>query len=258
MPEHYHYHYSTKCKCGNHIHWSEGQEPPACDKCGQVGNWEHSPLISVSVSVSLGACMTAPPIAEPQSESLREWWHQIIRRYGTYLSYAMILALQSDEEIVHYLKRFGKELHLITGENCLVITLTKLGFMQYGADDEFMPLAVDEHIVEGYCLQVSRLFNIRFDEFPCLLLFRDIRKPEHIKVSLKGLSAEEIAQEMRELFSVVDEAARQDKDILEAVDRHSRKQAVSEKTKAIWSGIQGFAGKTLETIMEAFVKASVK
>ncbi len=211
------------------------------------------------ITVKIQACGTAIGIKNiPTNKSLRDWWHQVIRRYDIYPSYAMILAFQSDEEVVQYLKRFGKELHLITGKNCLVITLTKLGFMQYGSDDEFMPLAVDDHIVEGYCLQAAELFKIRYDEFPCLLLFRDIRKPEHIRIALKGLETEEIAQEMRTLFSVVSEAVRQGKDPIEAVEKHNKQQAVSKKRKAIWSTIQSFTGKTLEKMMEAFVEANIK
>ena len=217
------------------------------------------------------AIMAEPIMAEPIKDeafggvppieghkSIREWWHKILTHYDRYPSYAMFLALPSDKEAIRYLKEFGKELHLITGKSCLVITLTSLGFMQYGSGDEFMPLAVDEHIVEGYCLQASRLFSIGFDEFPCLLLFRDIRKPQHIRISLKGLSAEEIAQEMRGIFTVLDKSVGQGEDPIEVIDKHIRQQAVSEKGKSLWKGIQSFAGKTLETMMEVFVRASIK
>ena len=198
--------------------------------------------------------VTAQPLGNP----LREWWHQILRHYDRYPSYAVILALPSDIEALQYLKRFGRELHLITGKNCSVITLTKLGLMQYGLGDEILPLIVDEHVLEGYCLQVARLFDVGFDEFPCLLLFRDIRQTEHIRISFKGLSAEEIAQEMRIVFSVVDRAVRQCKDPLESIEKHNKRKAISKNTKAVWSNIQSLAGKTLEKMIEVLVETSIK
>lgn len=250
---HHNYFYSTRCKCGNHLRWSTEQQSPKCDKCGRTGNWEHPPL---AMAGPIGHVEFAPPIES--KKSLREWWHQILGHYDRYPSYAMLLALPSDNEAIRYLKDYGKELHLITGNDCLVVTLTGLGFMQYGLDDEIIPLAVDESVAEGYCLQAAELFEVKFDEFPCLVLFRDIRSSEHILVTLKGLDAEGIAQEMRTLFSVVNEAVKQDEDTIIAIEKHNKQQALSEKKRATWSSVQGFAGKTLEKMMEAFVEASIK
>jgi len=209
-----------------------------------------------SCAISYDACITAPLIVS--NRSIREWWHQILGRYDRYPSYAMLLALPSDNEATRYLKEYGKELHLISGKACLVITLSSLGFIQYGSDDDIMPLAVEEYVAEGYSLQVAELFQIKFDQFPCLLLFRDIRRPEHILISLKGLDAKGTAQEMRTLFSVVSQAVKQDKDPITAVEEYNKQQVFSEKKKATWSSVRSFVGKTLETIMEAFVKAGIK
>jgi hypothetical protein len=213
----------------------------------------------VASSIVCGNVVTAR-IINTDTNALRQWWHQILGHYGRYPSYAMFLALPADKEVIKYLKEFGKELHLITGKVCLVITLSDSEFMQYGSDfdDEIMPLAVQEHIAEGFCIQVAELFQMRYDEFPCLLLFRDIRKPEHIRISLKGLEAEEIAHEMRVLFSVLTEASKQGKDPLEAIEKHNKQQSLSKKRKAVWSSIQSFSGKTFEKTMEAFVEASIK
>ena len=205
-----------------------------------------------------GNLVTFRPIEPLERDSLREWWHELVRSYNHYPTYAMLLALPADEEIIRYQKEFGKELHLITGEHCLVITLTGLGFMQYGLDDKIMPLVVDESTSNGYCLKVADLFNIPFSRFPCLVLFRDIRSPDHILIALKGLSKEDVAQEMRELFSVVKQAIKEGRDPLKAVESHSRKQEFANKTKATWSSIQTFAGKTLEKAMQALIEASVK
>jgi len=203
----------------------------------------------------IGNSGTVPP---PRNSPLREWWHEVVRRYDHYPSYAMLLALPADEEVIRYQREFGKELHLITGENCLVITLTGLGFMQYGSDDMMMPSAIDESVSNGYCLKIADLFNIQFDQFPCLILFRDIRSPDHILITLKGLSKEEVAQEMRELFSVIKQAVKEGKEPLKAVESHNRRKKIADETRATWSSIQIFVGKTLEKAMQALIETSVK
>jgi len=209
-------------------------------------------------SESIRGLQFVPPPHSLESYPLREWWDEIVRRYGHYPSFATLLALPADEEVIRYQKEFGKELHLITGENCLVITLTELGFMQYGSDDKIIPLAIDEGVSNGYCLKMADLFKIQFDQFPCLILFRDIRSSDHILITLKGLSKEEVAQEMRELFSVVKQAVKEGKDPLKAVESHSRRQEFADKTKATWSSIRTFVGKTLEKAMQALIEVTVK
>lgn len=259
------YHY-TFCKCGNMLRWRVGQETPRCSDCGKIGSWRFSPrtwppVMAQQSGLRQGNGMAAGHVAFAprieREERLREWWHQILGRYDRYPSYAVLLALKSDTEATRYLTEFGEELHVITGKSCLVITLSSLGFMNYGSDDEFTPLAIEEHIVNGYCIEVALLFEVRYDQFPCLLLFGDIRKPEHILFSLQGLDAKEIAQEMRLLFSVVSEAVEQDRDPVEAVEIYNKQQAFAEKKKATWSSIRRFAGKTIEMIAEALFKASI-
>lgn len=253
MSQDNHY-YSTRCKCGNLLLWSEDQQSPECDKCGKTEDWEYPPVV-LAGPASVGHVEFAPPIKS--NESLREWWHQILGHYDRYPSYAILLALPSNNEALRYLKDYGKELHLITGKDCLVITLTGFGFMQYGFDDRIMPLAVEEGVAEGYCLQAAELFKIKYHEFPCLVLFRDIRSSEHLLVALKGLSAEQIGLEMRTLFSVIKEAVEQNRDPITAVEKHNRQQALSEKKRATWGRIESLAGKTIETMMEAFFKAAI-
>ena len=68
--------------------------------------------------------------------SVREWWHDVLRNYGYYSCYAIFLALPSDKEIIRYLTDYGRELDLISGENCLVIALSKTDFRRSGFDKE--------------------------------------------------------------------------------------------------------------------------
>jgi hypothetical protein len=202
-----------------------------------------------------GGAVVSPLI---NGESVREWWHQILSSYGRYHLYGVILALPSDSEIICYMKDFGRELHLVSGNDCLVIALTNIGFRRYEFDDQIWSLAMNEHISRGYCLKVADLFKIKFDEFPCLILFRDPRSPDHILVTLKGLTVEEISQNMRSIFSIAHEAVLRGENPLLAIKKYRDTKAFMHKGGAIISGVREVAGKTFETAMKALVEAVIR
>jgi len=191
-------------------------------------------------------------------ESLREWWHEILGNYGRYRCYAVVLALPGDIEATRYLTVFGRELEFISGQNCLVIALTKIGFRRYGFDDKILSIAMDEHISEGHSIQVANIFNVPFDEFPCMILFNDIRSPNHVKITLEGMTAEDIVQVMRSIFTYIQQAVSQNKDPLEFIETQRNSQVFVNKGKTIVSELRCFAGKTFETAMEAWIKTVVQ
>ncbi|MBN1937458.1 MAG: hypothetical protein JW934_22565 [Anaerolineae bacterium] len=192
------------------------------------------------------------------SESLRTWWHQILGNYGKYNCYGIILGLPSDVEAISYLKDFGKELNLISGDNCLIIFLTKTGFQRCGFDNEIYSLAVNEHISDGYSIQIAKLFDISFDEFPCMLFFSDIRSSNHVIASLKDMSVDDIAQSMRSIFSVIEKAINQNQDPVKLIEYHRNSQEFLKKGKSFVSELRSIANKTFETAIEAWIKVNIK
>ncbi len=134
--------------------------------------------------------------------SLKTWWHNILRKYGKYPCYAVFLLLPSDKEAISYLSQFGKELDLISDKDCLVIAFGKTEFKGPKFDETVWSEVVSEHISEGISITIAKIFNIDFTQFPCLIVFRDIRSPEHVVITLKDFTAEIIAQNMRQVFSI--------------------------------------------------------
>ena len=197
-----------------------------------------------------------PPRSD--SESLRDWWHQILGNYGKYSCYGIILGLPSDVETIRYLKDFGKELNLISGDNCLIIFLTKTGFQRCGFDNELHSFAINEHISDGYSIQIAKLFDISFDEFPCALFFSDIRSSNHVVASLKDMSAENIAQSMRSIFSVIQKAISEKQDPVKFIESYRNSQEFLKKGKSFISELRSIANKTFETAIEAWIKVIIK
>jgi hypothetical protein len=166
-----------------------------------------------------------------------------------------LLILPSDEEAIRYAVDFGEELDSISGADCLVLVLTDNRVKVSGFDESLWRLAVSKQAKKGHSLTVAELFGTGYDEFPCLLVFRDIRSPEHALVKLRGMTAEEIADQMRTLFTVVHKAVSSEEDPLKAIERHQKQERIREKTQAVFSQMRSLPGKTLEAAMEAWIRA---
>jgi hypothetical protein len=192
------------------------------------------------------------------SSTLRAWWHEVLRDYGRYSCFAFVLVLPGDAEAIRYLTELGSELDQISGEDCMVIALADLGIRCSGFDEELWAVAIKTQAAKGHSLAVAELFGIDLTEFPCLVLFEDVRRPRHIVVSLKGLDAESIGAELRSVFGEIRKATKGKVDPLAAVEDGRRRQRLREKGESIAGQVRSFGGKTFETAMEAVIKAVVE
>lgn len=192
------------------------------------------------------------------SHSLRTWWHSILREFGKYPCYAIFLLLPSDKEAINYFSEFGKELDLLSGKDCLVIAFGKTEFKGPKFDETNWSTFVDEHVSEGISITLAKVFNVEYTQFPCLILFKDIRQPEHVVFSLKDCTTENIAQDMRQVFSIINKAVSKEQDPIHALSLFRKTENFQKTGLSIVNGIQSFAGKTLDTAMEAYIKASIK
>lgn len=190
--------------------------------------------------------------------ALRDWWHEILRTHGRYSCYAIFLTLPSDTEALRYLTNYGNELNLIAGENCLVVTLSTTGFQRTGFDNEGWRKFIEEQTSNGYSIIVANIFAIPFTKFPCLLLFQDIRSPEHVAVTLTEMTAEEIKTRMRLVFTVIQKAVNDHKKPLEELEKQQNIEFVQKTTKLVANKIGGYADKTFEKAMEAWITAAMK
>jgi len=192
------------------------------------------------------------------TRALRGLWHNLIRNHGFYRCCATPLILPSDKEAIRYFSRFDKEVDLISGESCLVIVFGDMEVNISQFNSILWNATLTEHIYEGYSTKIAQLFRIGFDKFPCLVLFRDIRSSDHVIVALQGLSVEEIAEKMRTVFSIIQEAVSKNESPLNAVVTHRDRENLLNKGRSVVSELQNLAGKTLETAVEAWMKSTFK
>ena len=190
-------------------------------------------------------------------QSLRDWWHTILRNFGQYQCFAVILALPADEEAIRYLTDFGGELDIVSGRSSLVIALTKTGFRRFNSDDSLHSISIDEHLSNGHSVQIAREFDISLNKFPCIVLFKDIRSPEHLVVSLKDMKTVEIGNVMRAIFSTIDSAEELGEDPLKSLLAYREKEKFEKIKRAIANELYSLPGKTLELVIGAWIKTII-
>lgn len=211
-----------------------------------------SPLPDLAINIGYTKATEKGP------HSLRTWWHSILRKHGQHSCYAVFLLLPSDKEAIRYLSEFGKELDLITGKECLVIAFGKTEFKSPKFDDGIWSALVDEHVAEGVSVKIAKMFNLEFTQFPCLIVFKDIRLPEHVVITLKDCTSENIAKDLRQVFSIINKATSKKQDPLQALSLMRKAENFQKTGLSIVSEIQSFAGKTLDMAMEAFIKTRIQ
>lgn len=197
-------------------------------------------------------------IRSKDRSALREWWHEILRAHGRYSCYAIFLTLPSDVEALQYLTSYGNELNLIAGENCLVIVLSTTEFQRTGFDEGTWRKLVEEQTNDGHSVTVAQLFGIEFTKFPCLLLFQDVRSPEHVAITLTEMDAEQIATRMRLIFTVVQNAIRNKRKPLGELDKQQNIEFLKKTSRTVAIKIGGLAEMSFEKAMEAWMKVTIK
>lgn len=224
-------------------------------------------LIAAKASIQQGelGSAIAPPLpsgieikSTPALNLLGEWWHQILREYKRYRCYAFFLCLPSDRDAIEYITKYGKELDVLSGENCLVVFLSKAGFRRMGYDKTVWNFAINEHIQEGYSVTVANLLKINYTDFPCLALFGTLDSPKRVVFSFKGLDVDRIARQVREIFTTVQQAVASGKDPILTLERCQSTERLRKIRAGIVDRLGGFAGRTFEVAMEALIKASLQ
>ncbi len=221
-----------------------------------------------------GGTFIEPPSNHLDKTVMRKWWHEILRNYRHFDCYAIFLVFPSDRETIRYLTEFGNDAEIISGKNCLVVTLSKSGFRfsgfnnrwheelsdenKLGTMEQVRKLAINEYVTSGYSSSIAQLFQVEVTQFPCLLLFRDIHSSQHYVATLKGMKAEEISEYLRVIFSVVRKAAEDKEDIFVALERHQNNANLLKSGKSVLTKSSGLASKTFEVAIEALINSIMK
>jgi hypothetical protein len=211
--------------------------------------------VAIGSAIGVNATVFASVITDKRS--LRDWWHNILREYGRYPCSAIFLFLPSDKEARTYFVDFGKEIDLLSGDNCLVIALSENDFKSVGFDNNIWLKVAEAHSNEGHSIKVARLFDIDFTQFPCVVFFDDIRSSDYSIITFKGLTAQEISNKMRSIFSVIQDAVESKQAPLATIKSRKNLEFIKSSGKITAARAGNFVEKSFETAMQAWIKAII-
>lgn len=189
---------------------------------------------------------------ENDTSSLRTWWHSILQTHGKHACCAFILALPGDFKAIEYLDKLGNELNLISKDACLVLALSDTRAITYGVGEDAWRGAIHEQVGNGQSLNLARMFNINFTGLPCMVIFRDIRSPEHLIVSLQKMEVDEISQVMRSVFSIIQSANSKRGNPLAELELHRKKQEFQKLKQSVIGEVRKYLDMTVEAAMQVF------
>jgi len=194
-----------------------------------------------------------------ERDSLQEWWSQAIDHYGKYSCYGVFLILPSDNEALNYVNDYSDELDLISASDCLLIALGGKNFQipNFSFADRPWNLAIESQVTEGHSIKVANMFDVDYDNFPCLLLFKDIWTEDHLLVKLGGMDAYDIAKRMRKIFSIIHKAIRLKHDPITYIVKINNQQNLSPNNKNVLEP-RTVKGKSFGTSIEEWINYVMK
>ena len=182
--------------------------------------------------------------------TLREWWHSVLYTHGKYNCYAVILVLPTDTQAIKYLTDAGKEINLLSRNNCLVIALSDTKAIRYGSNESEWSLAVNEQITNEQSIELADYFEIKFTEFPCMVIFEDIRTSNYLPISLQKMDVNEISQKMRAIFSTIQLAIKNNLNTLGELKRQAKKEEFQKAGRSVIGRLRNLAGKAIDAYIQ--------
>jgi hypothetical protein len=186
------------------------------------------------------------------------WRLELVRKLESYSCYCLFLVLPSDKEAIRYLTEFSNELRIISIPNTLVLALGSNQHLRSDVSGKVWSSAIERDINKGYSAQIASAFNIDYTEFPCLVVLKSLNSSEQISISLKRMTAEEIADKMRLIFSVIQKAITEEKSPLDAIQRQRNNERLKNSGKSLISELRSITSEAFHAIMEAWINAKIK
>lgn len=187
-------------------------------------------------------------------ESIKTWIENQ-KKIAKFKVFGIFLILPSDVEVVSYLTDFGKEIDLLSGDECCILALgkkTSKNLNESLTQEEVINWKeiTQTHVDSGRSICIGESFNLQFTDYPSLIIFKDLTSLKIAIVKLKGLNSQEISERMRKVFSIVKKSLNEDKDPVDELIKNQRLQVFIHHGKTI---ITEITGRAIEGIINALI-----
>lgn len=196
----------------------------------------------------------------PQEDQFSlEWWGKTFSLKGySPKFFVAILALPGDKYIFEYLERYEDELAVLSSDSGLIVFLTQKRFQVVSQKARTFSPEVSPIVWSEYCTEIAKLLGIRFEDFPCLLIFDHLFSSTFTMVSLRDLDVEQLVNRFRIIFSEVSEAVEANSSPMVAIQKAERLRGYRKTGKSILARLSFFAEETFKAIVAAASTAAFK
>jgi hypothetical protein len=188
---------------------------------------------------------------ETSLTSFQELWFTLLREQKHYSCFSIFLVLPSDKEAIRYLTDYKDDLQVISS-NTLVMTIGRDKHLHVDVNGKSLSV----EIVKDYG-KLANLFEIDFTVFPCMVVFEGTNPPNGIPIYLKGMTAEEIFEKMKIIFSIIQKSTKQKKSSVEALQQHKNEEQLKYAGKAIIGTGREYIDFALKTFIEILINAKL-
>ena len=192
--------------------------------------------------------LSQEPNSSEATISLHEFWFTLLRVQKKYSCYSIFWVLPSNKEAIRYLTDFSEDLKVVSRPNILVMTLGSDQRLHVDIDSKSLSVEI-----KGNIRKIADLFNIDYTKFPCITLFSKINSSDGIPVYIKGMTAEEISETMEVVFSIIQNAIKEKKSPIEALQRHQKDERLRHAGKAIIGTMRDIFWITHRITIEALI-----
>jgi hypothetical protein len=196
------------------------------------------------------------PPSSPRARRVRlKWWYEMLREHGSYPSYALFLAFPSNRDAISYFTNYGDEIDFMAGDDTLMIALGNAELEGSDVNKRAWGKAVEEQISKGHSVNIAKLFDIDFTILPCLVLFRSILSPEHVVVTFREMSPDEIRDRMQAVFTTIHKAVSEKADPVAALKNQQNRDAFLAKGQTIVVELGRLAWASFATLIRLWIEA---
>lgn len=218
------------------------------------GFWKHAYIKSTAPSArkrkaSFKENQTKEAKSTKTSLSFHELLFSIVREQRKYACHAIFLTLPSNKEANSYIKEYYDELQVISKPNTLI--------MITGGDFNLRTNMGDKNLSVGLQEEYSKIiqsFHVDFTMLPCMIIFESINSLEGVPIFLKGLSIEEITENMKTIFTIINKAVKSKISPISALQNHKRDTKIKNTKKEVI----GVVAKILDYPLKIFIQEHIK
>ncbi len=176
-------------------------------------------------------------------EALDKWWNDVGTAMPRFPMYAVFLATDGDAEVTSFVESNRPELKSMSGKTCCFV---------YFRDEDRARGSKNWSYAEHAALvhPIASIIGIPPNELPCLVFFRHIASGEYRRVDLRGISARDMLQAVREVFKYVPAPSA---DPFEALGQYKR-AIFWKRTKENLAVAAKQCAKALPQLATAFLK----